>query len=212
MAGTQNNSGNRSSFGPDFYLNPKEQDLLLNALNSNLPAAVGTPTTNARPSSLYMPSDRPGSHPRRSQSGESPMFTPPDQAVPLSAGLDSAGFDGSPFLDGDLDETNFDWDLNGDLIGGLPGASGSNGEAEHGDKRKSPEDGEEPEGSGKRHESEEKTSKKPGRKPLTSEPTSVSSFGAPKIRNGRANRVSHRSGKPRTEPPSAPSASARRST
>ena len=165
--------GNRSSFGPDFYLNPKEQDLLLNALNSNMPPVTGTPTSK-RPSSLYLAGQRQNSNPQRSNSGESPLFSPPAQQTPVSAGLTNSGFDDSPYLDGELDESNFDWDLNGDLIGGLPGASGTpDGEEEHGDKRKSPEDGEDEDGGGKRHENGDKTSKKPGRKPLTSEPTSV---------------------------------------
>ena len=63
------------------------------------------------------------------------------------------------------------------MIGDLPGTP-SNGDADVHDKRGHPEDDDEDEedGGGKRREgsTDEKTSKKPGRKPLTSEPTSVS--------------------------------------
>ena len=174
MASSQENS---SSFGPDFYLNPQEHSLLINALNSNMPSLNGTNgTSKGRPSSLYGLDQRPGSNPQRPQSTESPLFSPRTQQAPLSAALTDSGFEGSPFLDGELDDSNLDWGLGGDLIGDLPGASASppETEGEHGDKRKSPEDGEDEDGGGKRHENEAKTSKKPGRKPLTSEPTSVS--------------------------------------
>jgi AP-1-like factor len=64
------------------------------------------------------------------------------------------------------------------MIGKLPGTS-SDGDADTHDKRSHPDDdGEEEEGGGKRREGDEKTGKKPGRKPLTSEPTSVSPFEA----------------------------------
>jgi AP-1-like factor len=61
------------------------------------------------------------------------------------------------------------------MIGNLPGTS-SDGDADTHDKRSHPDDDDDDdEGGGKRREGDEKSSKKPGRKPLTSEPTSVSS-------------------------------------
>lgn len=63
------------------------------------------------------------------------------------------------------------------MIGSLPGDSP---EGESNEKRKSPdEDGDEDEeGGGKRREGDDKQAKKPGRKPLTSEPTTVRSSSA----------------------------------
>ncbi len=64
------------------------------------------------------------------------------------------------------------------MIGDLPGApstarSESASDQDSPDKRSHPDDDEEENGA-KRRESEDKVSKKPGRKPLTTEPTSVS--------------------------------------
>jgi AP-1-like factor len=98
------------------------------------------------------------------------------------------GFEESPFIDYDYDfdpDTSYDFDFSGDaaqMIGNLPGTSldglpdtSLDGDAEGNDKRSHPdnEDDDEDRG-GKRREGDDKTSKKPGRKPLTSEPTSVS--------------------------------------
>lgn len=85
------------------------------------------------------------------------------------------------YLDGD---NGFDFenaDLGGEMIGGLPGGANDANEdqqAEQHEKRKNPddedssEDGADP----KRQETQEaeRGAKKPGRKPLTSEPTTVS--------------------------------------
>lgn len=89
-------------------------------------------------------------------------------SAPGSATLDFS--DDSPFLDfdpeADFGDESFDFDENARMIGDIPG--------ELHDKRKSI-DGkdDDDEGGGKRREGEDKTAKKPGRKPLTSEPTSV---------------------------------------
>lgn len=95
---------------------------------------------------------------------------------PQEATFDSFD-DYSPDLDY-LDGDTFDFenaDLGGEMIGALPGDLG-NGTELH-EKRKSSEnnDGTE-EGDAKRQETQdgEKSAKKPGRKPLTSEPTTVS--------------------------------------
>ena len=102
----------------------------------------------------------------------------PVQQAPGSATLN--GFDESPFIDYDYDfdgDAGFDYDFGNDandlMIGKLPGSS-SDGDAEAHDKRSHPDDEDDEEGGGKRRESDDKLSKKPGRKPLTSEPTSVS--------------------------------------
>jgi AP-1-like transcription factor len=93
------------------------------------------------------------------------------------------GFDESPFIDYDYEfdaDGSFDYDLGNDsqrqMIGKLPGSS-LDGDNDTPDKRSHPEDdGDEEDGGGKWREGDEKAFKKPGRKPLTSEPTSVSSL------------------------------------
>ena len=175
-------STNTSSFEPDLYLSPKEQDLLLTALNSNKP----TMSRQSQSFSNGLDSDRVG--PSRSQSnpqqfgngifGQSDIHSSPLQQTPGSASLRDLGFDDSPFLDYEgIDDGNFDWDISADqMIGSLPGTSHDDDEeGDLHDKRKSPgDDQEEDDRAGKRQDNDDKTSKKPGRKPLTSEPTSVS--------------------------------------
>lgn len=97
-------------------------------------------------------------------------FTP-NMSAPGSGNLDFS--DDSPFLDfdpdADFDDNSYDFD-NGRMIGDIPDESST---SDLHDKRKSI-DGkdDDDEGGGKRREGEDKTAKKPGRKPLTSEPTS----------------------------------------
>lgn len=144
------------------YLSPNQQDLLLAALSSqakksrsNAPAVGDTGITN--------------NDVKRDPATMSVMFQSP-------ANMDLNG-DFTPeldYLDGD---TSFDFDnadLGGEMIGALPG---SGLEPEQHDKRKSPDENESPEeGDAKRQETQEgeKGAKKPGRKPLTNEPTTVS--------------------------------------
>lgn len=160
------------SFKSEFYLNPNEQDLLLTALNSNKPtgSTIGLYNSTANRSNSHNAT-------KSTQSNMASTYTSPAQQTPGSATLTNKGFDNSPFGDFELDDSNFDWDVNGELIGALPGTTTrqeDHEENELGDKRKSPEDAEEEDGGGKRREGEDKTGKKPGRKPLTSEPTTVS--------------------------------------
>ena len=102
------------------------------------------------------------------------MFDSPVQEAPGSGNLGSAGFDESPFLDFE-DDGNFDWDTNGDMMfGSLPGEENQENE-QHPKRKNSEDDEEEGEDNNKRHEGNDKTVKKPGRKPLnSSEPTTVS--------------------------------------
>lgn len=147
------------------YLSPNQQDLLLAALSSqakksrsSAPSAGNTGLTNPTTSDI-----------KQEPSNMSVMFQSP-------ANMDLNG-DFTPeldYLDGD---TSFDFDnadLGGEMIGALPG---SGTEPEQHDKRKSPDENESPEeGDAKRQETQEgeKGAKKPGRKPLTNEPTTVS--------------------------------------
>lgn len=155
-------STSEKTTSPSNYLTPHQQNLLFAALNSNkssdkLPALS---TTNLQMDSL----DFSGS---------------PVQQTPGSGTL--GGFNDSPFIDDYYDfdaDGQFDFDsgndaLQGQMIGKMPGTSSSDGDESVRDKRGHPGDeDEDEEGGGKRREGEDKASKKPGRKPLTSEPTS----------------------------------------
>ncbi|KAI9765445.1 MAG: DNA-binding transcription factor yap1 [Geoglossum simile] len=103
------------------------------------------------------------------------LYDSPLQKTPASSEF-GADLDTSPYLDYELDldaDGNYDLDVDDQMIGSLPGAPTSDGEGGASEKRKLPEgENEDDEGGGKRREGEDKTAKKPGRKPLTSEPTS----------------------------------------
>jgi AP-1-like factor len=155
-----------NSISPSFALSAHQEELLFAALNSNKATAL-------HPS--------PPSQDHRSMAPSAFSESPVDG----SASLGLNGFEESPFIDYDYEfdpEAGFDYDFandsQGQMIGNLPGTTSSDGDAEGTDKRSHPDDEEEnEEGGGKRREGDEKTAKKPGRKPLTSEPTTVSSHG-----------------------------------
>ena len=164
-----------NTYSPNLRLTESEQALLRTALSSNSPRTSIAPSFGQRTASgntgAQMASGTPSQRSRDTMMNNSSIYTSPDQDGPAS-GLDA---DTSPLLDFDLEDGNYDWDNNGDLFGDLPGLpSGDN--SEHHDKRKKSTDDndDEEEGSGKRRESDEKTGRKPGRKPLTGEPTTVS--------------------------------------
>lgn len=170
---------NDPAFG-DLLLLPAEQDLLLAALNSNgangrvgkRSQAIEASSINSLPLSII-----PNSEDLQKFSGRGiEPYLSPLQHTRGTGSLDNFGIDESPYLEFDVDDAHYEWDLQeGQLTGDLPGTSISDEEAEHNEKRKGHE--EEPEDGGrKRHEGEEKLSKKPGRKLLTSEPTSVGAF------------------------------------
>jgi len=169
-----------TAFGSDLSLTPSQEGLLRTALSSN--AAQGHHQKHSD-GSLNHENSFTGAE--QSDDGAmangSDMYTSPTQKTPGSGGLGS--FDESPFLDNydNLDDGNFDWDNNGEeLFGDLPGTE-FNEFGDHHDKRKAStdEDGDE-EGSSKRREGDDKavkkTAQKPGRKPLTGEPTTVCSL------------------------------------
>ncbi|KAG0651781.1 AP-1 transcription factor napA [Hyphodiscus hymeniophilus] len=145
------------SLNPNFTLSARQEQLLFAALNSNR-------VPNNLDTSFSQSTMAPGAF------TESPLQAP---------GSATLGFEESPFIDYDLEfdgDGSFDqYDFNesqGQMIGNLPGSS-SDGDADSHDKRSYPDDdGDDDEGGGKRREGDEKSSKKPGRKPLTSEPTS----------------------------------------
>lgn len=153
------------------------------ALNSNNP--------NNRPGkSSSLPADqtaKPDGNQQFPLDPLDPTFFPQDGSGPEFGNFNIEESPYVDFLDGD---GTFDFDPNESsdlLIGSLPGehhqqskspSQPADDETEHGDKRKSIGDNDEDEieGGGKRREGEDKTAKKPGRKPLTSEPTTVSIF------------------------------------
>jgi len=155
------------------YLSPNQQDLLLAALNSqatgNLrakPAIGDTGITNHATSDLSPPTTT-------AMSGNAVFQSP--------GNMDNYNPDFTPdldYLDGDASFDFDNADLGGEMIGGLPGVD-ADGKPEQHDKRKNTDDdGSTAEGSAKRQElaEGEKGSKKPGRKPLTNEPTTVSPY------------------------------------
>jgi AP-1-like factor len=155
-----------NTISPNLTLSARQEQLLYAALNSNNKSSNIDASNNQSTNSFAM---APGS------------FTESPLQAPGSGTLN--GFDDSPFIDYDYEfdaDGSFDYDFSNDsqgqMIGKLPGSS-SDGDADVHDKRSHPDDdGDEEEGGGKRREGDEKTTKKPGRKPLTSEPTSVSNL------------------------------------
>lgn len=170
-----------NAFSPDLTLTPDQQELLMTALTSNRSAEM-----TYHPDSITKSPDiiSPGAnHPAKSStkpsalvdstSADTNAFQSSIQASPDSGRSGSDDLDKSPFLDYDFDETNIDWDPNGEsLFGNLPGTAHEDDGDLH-DKRKNHEDEKDGEENvSKRREGEDKSAKKPGRKPLT-EPTTV---------------------------------------
>ncbi|KAI0168961.1 PAP1-domain-containing protein [Hypoxylon sp. FL1284] len=154
----------------NFILTPQQQSLLFRALTSNQQAN----NTNNQASSLSLSPDSLSKSPSQNQSVANGM---------------SSGVQESPYLDYDYDlgpDGSFDFDFTSDgqgkMIGDLPGTSikdddskASSPDNDSPDKRSHPDDDEEDDmedGGGKRREGEGKVPKKPGRKPLTNEPSS----------------------------------------
>lgn len=86
--------------------------------------------------------------------------------------------DDSPYLGFDIDgdgDDQFNFSNDGQLMGDFPGDDSQVDINDLHEKRKNVDDkdDEDDDGGGKRREGEGGTSKKPGRKPLTAEPTSV---------------------------------------
>ncbi|KAE8145936.1 transcription factor PAP1-domain-containing protein [Aspergillus avenaceus] len=151
-----------------LYLSPDQQDLLLAALSSNQPPQKQQSPNNGQRSQAKAESD---STPGNMSTGSFSMSPGFNQSHPNSGGL-GYGDDESPFLDFNPD-LDFDFQGSENLIGDLPDTLPASEEHESGEKRKDMSDSDENEGSGKkRRESDDRAAKKPGRKPLTSEPTS----------------------------------------
>lgn len=168
-----------STFKPDAVLNPEQQALLRSALASNKQTPVNSvsdlPNTS-RPSSTMANAKSNGnvSAARSSIDAAKAYPSPDDLQQPINGGR----FDEGPLLDFGLEDGNFDWDNNDDSLNFIDNNQTDGDHNEHDDKRKHPdEDDDDQEGSHKRLESEDKASRKPGRKPLTGEPTTVRATG-----------------------------------
>lgn len=172
-----------TAFGPDLSLSADQESLLRTALSSN---------SRASPTSAGPGINRIG-NPTIPTNG---MHKPSEQDV---AGFDPIlDQDESPLFE-DLEDGNFDWDHGGEqLFGDLPNTDLAEDGDLH-DKRKASLDSEDgDEETSKRQEGDGKTPKKPGRKPLTAEPTTVSR--ALTIFCLSSDLSSSRSAKPKTEP------------
>ena len=145
-----------------FMLTPQQQTLLFAALNSN----------------------RPATGPSSAGFGMPPLQF---DGSPVQGGDSLSSFQNSPDLDYDYDfagpDSSFDFSFDDTnqpkMIGDLPGtkrpARSDSADSDSPEKRSHPDDDDDEENSGaKRRESDEKVAKKPGRKPLTTEPSSVS--------------------------------------
>ena len=159
-----------TAYSPDLTLTPDQEDLLRTALSSNKPHKASSPKSPEETSSASNSDPKQLHQSFEYMANGANMFTSPVQETPGSGQL--GNFDESPFLD--YDDGNFDWDNSGDLLfGDLPGTE-SHGDGEHHDKRKaSLDDEDDEEEPSKRREGDDKTAKKPGRKPMTGEPTTV---------------------------------------
>ncbi|KAG6014145.1 hypothetical protein E4U54_005773 [Claviceps lovelessii] len=151
------------SLPPNFFLTPHQQSLLFAALNAN----------------KQQPTD-----PSRTAKGLS-LSANSSQSSPMQSAEGAMSIQESPYLDKydyEFGDTSFDFSFasaGGDeakMMGDIPGTAHSDSlEGEAHEKRSHPDDGEDdssPGNDSKRRESTEKVAKKPGRKPLTSEPTS----------------------------------------
>jgi len=154
---------------PIPHLTSTQQDLLLTALSSNKPKN-GIDRVHLDQRSSAAPQNNMHAQPAATMDGD--LFISPQQASNLGS-LDSLDVDGSAYLDYLDGDTSFDFDttdLDGqDMIGPL-----HNGNERH-EKRKNSdlEDDDEEFGDPKRKEGEDKQAKKPGRKPIMAEPTTV---------------------------------------
>lgn len=157
-----------SLYQQGLYLSPDQQDLLLAALSSNDPSQKQQNKSSQK----------------KTESNGTPKHTPAGSVnVSPSAGNDpfgnqsgglGYGDDDSPFLDFNPD-ADFDFQGSESLIGDIPESVPPSDDYEPGDKRKDMDgksENENEESGGKKRRESDSQAKKPGRKPLTSEPTS----------------------------------------
>ncbi|TQV98188.1 bZIP transcription factor (AP-1) [Cordyceps javanica] len=152
-------NANGGSGNEGFFLTPHQQNLLFAALNTNkqqAPASAAPNPVSLSPSSF--------------------------KNSPGNGAAVAGGYQESPFLDHyeyDFGDSSFDFSFAGNdqsaMIGDMPSTSDKSDTPDDDihEKRSYPDDDDDSvENDAKRHEGGEKVPKKPGRKPLTSEPTS----------------------------------------
>lgn len=175
MAGA---SGNQ--FTPPSYLSPNQQDLLLAALQSQNGNRKNT--ANGFQNGQFGDGSSFGMNGQFETHALDPMTYTPGTIGMSMGSFDTldATLNDSPFmhfLDNNDANLDFDVDADGQMIDDLPDDSFDQDGDLH-DKRKSPDDDndddDDEDEDPKRHEPDGKVAKKPGRKPLTTEPTSVS--------------------------------------
>ncbi|PUU75379.1 transcription factor PAP1-domain-containing protein [Tuber borchii] len=181
---------------PDsLYLSPDQQDLLLAALTSNSSSSpmFNTPSLSHH-ISQSISSNRRSLPPQSHDTPDSMGSQYGNGTPPPTAALTGSFSDGTPLMGEldyqdwgeDLDVDNWGYDLglsggdadkNMDGYAGTPPSASNSGGEKDGEKRKNPPETDDGSPSADPHDAEpkrrdDKTAKKPGRKPLTSEPTS----------------------------------------
>lgn len=163
---------------PHLHLSPNQQSLVVAALASNKPSTLNNPPAdNTLPKSTEKNMDRQDSAMENGHHNTANRYSNLTEHTTMTPGQfltadDSLYLDFDPDADG---EDQYEFDGNEQLVDDFPGDASQVDLSDLHDKRKTMDDDEEDdEGGGKRRESEGGTGKKPGRKPLTAEPTSVS--------------------------------------
>ena len=151
------------SSNPNFLLTPQQQELLFAALNANRsPTSPNALTVSPNAVSSAVPAVKPAAI---TSSLDDSSFLDYDYSFEGDTSLD--------FSLNEADQSNFIEDpAEGD--DSKTESAPSNDGNDSPDKRGHPDDDDDETNASKRRESPEKVAKKPGRKPLTSEPVSVS--------------------------------------
>ena len=163
---------------PQYHLSPDQQDPLVAALASNRPSSSNKASASDK-ASKPADKEKDDEHSAKQNGYQNNTNDYPSQSAQNTLALGQFPEpDDSPYLGFDLDadlDDKFDFDSNGQFIDDFPGDVSQIDAGDLHEKRKSIGDkDDEEEGGGKRRESEGGSGKKPGRKPLTAEPTSVS--------------------------------------
>ena len=196
---------NGTAYGPDLSLTADQEDLLRTALSSN---TKDSPQWSERALDGENGHSDPYVQLKEAMANGSNLNTTTMQDPP---NLEThTSLDNSPLFENyDFEDGNYEWDNKGDqLFTDIPG-NDFNDDSDIHDKRKASTESDDGEpGTSKRQEGEGKPAKKPGRKPLTAEPTTVG-FRCTNLYKPTTDSVLDRNGKHKTELLKEPSASAR---
>jgi AP-1-like transcription factor len=157
---------------PEYPLSHNQQDLLVAALASNLPTSMQKASPGRVVNTQEKDNDISVKQNGYQSNTKDYSNQPAQNTFPVDQLLEA---DDSPYLGFDLDadgDDQYDFENNGQMLDDFAGDINDVNDLH--EKRKSLDDEEnDDEGGGKRREGEG-GSKKPGRKPLTAEPTTVS--------------------------------------